>query len=340
MFNRGIGRRPVFATRADYRRFLALLACMSREGLIEVHAFCLMSTHYHLLVRVPEGGDLSRAMMRIQNAYVRWFNRRNERDGPLFRGRFGSKPVETSVYWLVLLRYIDLNPVKAGICSKAASFEFSSSRYYTAGAGPRWLHRSHAAALMLSRHGFRDPVRGYLELVDRPLSDAELELVEARRQAGLGDDPSDILVGGTAAVVEAWMVRAAKNADGLAPSLPLASSEALHASLNRHVAQEPEAMLVARRKRVPRWPVLQAGLLHALCGWRCEQIADVQGCTNGTASRRVRHHRASVQADARYAELAARVGREALEITYAAAVRSPNGVQKNLEPEGGTPNGI
>lgn len=176
VFNRGMGKRVVLATRADYRRFLTLLACVSREKLIEVHAYCLMATHFHLLVRIPKKtGDLSVAMMRLQNAYVRWFNRRNRRDGPLFRGRFGSKPVRSRAYWIVLLRCIDLNPVKAGLVDQAHRYAFSSARCYHQGVGPRWLERRHAARLMHVHHGQADPVVGYRTLMAAPRGDAEVE---------------------------------------------------------------------------------------------------------------------------------------------------------------------
>jgi len=82
VYNRGIDKRVIFATRADYVHFKSLMACSVRRGEIEIHAFCLLGTHFHLLVRIPQGGDLSKAMGRIQNAYARWFNRRSRRSFP------------------------------------------------------------------------------------------------------------------------------------------------------------------------------------------------------------------------------------------------------------------
>src|SRR5436190_877467 len=112
VMNRGIARRTVFETRADRRKFLALLAREVREGGIELHAFVILGTHYHLLVRSLDG-RLSETMRRVQNAYVRWFNRMRRRDGPLFRGRFRSIPLESTRYAHTLIRYIDQNPVEA-----------------------------------------------------------------------------------------------------------------------------------------------------------------------------------------------------------------------------------
>ena len=72
--NRGVARRTMFEVEPDFRYFTSLLARAARRGEIEVHAFCLMATHYHLMVRSPVG-RLSESLRRIQNQYSRWFNR-------------------------------------------------------------------------------------------------------------------------------------------------------------------------------------------------------------------------------------------------------------------------
>ncbi len=85
--NRGLARRTVFESREDFRMFLACMAQAVRRGGIEIHAYCLMSTHFHLLVRSP-CERLFDALRRTQNQYAPWFNRRRRRDGPLIRCRF------------------------------------------------------------------------------------------------------------------------------------------------------------------------------------------------------------------------------------------------------------
>ena len=97
VMNRGITRRTAFENRDDCRAFLAGIARAVRRREIEVHSFCVTTTHFHLLVRSPSG-QLSQAMRRIQNRYVRRFNRSRRRDGPLFRGRFRSRPVDSLTY--------------------------------------------------------------------------------------------------------------------------------------------------------------------------------------------------------------------------------------------------
>ena len=292
---------------------------MARRGLIEVHAYCLMSTHFHLLVRIPEeGGDLSVAMMRIQNAYVRWFNRRNMRDGPLFRSRFGSKPVRTASYWLLLLRYIHLNPVQAGICADPTTYGGSSAQAYSAGRGPRWLRRSHCNALMANRFGRADAVAAYESLMRTPLRPEEVALVRARRTQRAPEDPTDEILGATPAQVREWMVRKAANADGLTPSLPLASDDTLYSAARVREAAHPDATVQPTRVRIALWPILRAGLLHELCGQRCEDVAKRERCATGTASRRIHVHRRLLREDETYAQLAAEVGEAAMRETYGA----------------------
>ncbi len=95
--NRGIARRTLFETGRDCRYFLFRVARSVRRCELEVHALCLMTTHYHMHVRSPRAA-LASAMQRIQNEYVRWFNRSRRRDGTLYRGRFCSRPVRTIAY--------------------------------------------------------------------------------------------------------------------------------------------------------------------------------------------------------------------------------------------------
>jgi REP element-mobilizing transposase RayT len=112
--NRGVAKRTMFDTPEEIRYFLALLAREVRAGRLLVIAFCIMSTHFHLLV-VSLRGQLSGSMQRVQNQYVRRFNRRRRRDGPLVRGRYFSRRVRTDRYRRCVVGYIDRNPVTAKI---------------------------------------------------------------------------------------------------------------------------------------------------------------------------------------------------------------------------------
>ncbi len=139
--NRGLAHRTVFETRRDVRAFLACLARAAHEGRIEVHAYCLLATHYHLLVRSVDG-ELSETMRRIQNGFVRWFNRSRGRDGALFRGRFCSRHVDTLTYQYAVVSYIDKNPVQARLADRAEQYPHGSACHYSRLRGPPWLTRN------------------------------------------------------------------------------------------------------------------------------------------------------------------------------------------------------
>lgn len=81
--NRGVAHRAIFESSAEMRHFLALLALQVRARRLEVHAYCLLNNHFHLLIRSPQGA-LAQVMHFVQWRYSRWFNARRGRDGPLF----------------------------------------------------------------------------------------------------------------------------------------------------------------------------------------------------------------------------------------------------------------
>jgi REP element-mobilizing transposase RayT len=110
VYHRGLERREIFGSRREREHFLELLADIPERFGAEVHAYCLMDNHYHALLCTPRG-NLSAAMHWLNMAYGVWFNRRRERVGPVFAGRFGSVPVEPCALCAVT-QYIHLNPVR------------------------------------------------------------------------------------------------------------------------------------------------------------------------------------------------------------------------------------
>ena len=111
---RGINQQTIFEDDADYRRFLDTLEKYKAVSGYTVFAYCLMSNHVHLLLKVADE-DLDMIMKRIGGSYVFWYNWKYSRRGHLFQDRFKSEPVETDPYFLAVLRYIHQNPVKAKI---------------------------------------------------------------------------------------------------------------------------------------------------------------------------------------------------------------------------------
>lgn len=136
--NRGIAKRTVFENGHDVEQFLELLEAIVLAGWVEIHAFAILTTHFHMLVR-SLAGELPRAMHALLLGYVRWFNRARKRDGSLFRGRYRARLIEDDVYWETVVRYIDLNPVRARMCTVPSEHPFGSARLYSRPNRPAWL---------------------------------------------------------------------------------------------------------------------------------------------------------------------------------------------------------
>ena len=123
---RGIDRKPCFGSEADYQLYLGLIAELSPRFACSVHAYVLMTNHVHLLVTADEPEGASLFMKNLAQRYAQNFNRTSQRCGPLWEGRFRSSPVDSEPYLLTCHRYIELNPVRAGMVSSPADYPWSS----------------------------------------------------------------------------------------------------------------------------------------------------------------------------------------------------------------------
>lgn len=109
--NRGIDRQPIFSDARSYEHFVACLAEMVERFRFRIHAYCLMSNHYHAIIQTPDA-NLSQGMQWLGLSHSSWFNARHNRVGPVFQGRFKSVPVEGGAWALDLSLYVHLNPVR------------------------------------------------------------------------------------------------------------------------------------------------------------------------------------------------------------------------------------
>lgn len=109
--NRGIDRAAIYRDTRDRTHFLELLEAAVTRFQMEIHGYVLMDNHYHLILRVPEG-KLSQCMQWLNVSYGVWFNRRHNRVGPLFQGRYKSVPVSGGSWLHRLSQYVHLNPVR------------------------------------------------------------------------------------------------------------------------------------------------------------------------------------------------------------------------------------
>jgi putative transposase len=123
---RGVNRCAIFIDDDDRHHFRYLLANACREDGVSLHAFVLMDNHVHLLLAAAARGAISHVMRSASQVYVQAFNARHRRCGTLFQGRFKSCLVESDRYLLNVIRYIELNPVRAAMVDRAEAWRWSS----------------------------------------------------------------------------------------------------------------------------------------------------------------------------------------------------------------------
>jgi REP element-mobilizing transposase RayT len=137
--SRGDRREAIYEDDADRARFLEVLGEVASAFNWVVHAYCLMSNHYHLLIETPDA-NLSKGMRQLNGVFTQYSNRRHRRTGHLFQGRYKAILVDADSYLLELSRYVVLNPVRARMVADAGDWPWSS---YGAMVGaqevPGWL---------------------------------------------------------------------------------------------------------------------------------------------------------------------------------------------------------
>ncbi len=138
VMHRRAGGDVLFSDTCDRLFFLSLVEEAVRTTNIEIHAYCLMGNHFHLLIRTPEP-TLDRAMQLVGGKYARYFNDRLGRDGSVCRGRYRAIVVDSERYLLAVSRYIHRNPVELGITSIADYGWSSYSAFLGARPPQEWL---------------------------------------------------------------------------------------------------------------------------------------------------------------------------------------------------------
>ena len=127
IYNRGNNHENIFFESRNYLYFLQRLLEIFNNK-IDLIAYCLMPNHYHLTVIPLNDGEIEKAMQKISTGYTRAINKSLNRTGHLFSGRYKSKLIPDDNYLIHLVRYIHLNPVRAGLVDRLEDWEFSSYR--------------------------------------------------------------------------------------------------------------------------------------------------------------------------------------------------------------------
>lgn len=164
VINRGNAGENIFETNKDREKFLIYLGKAVERFSLTIHTYCLMANHYHLLVETPKA-NLSAAMQWLSVSYAVYYNRKQQRRGHLFEGRFKALLIEADAYLQELSSYIHLNPVRAKLVEKPAAFKWSS---YPAFIGktkaPDWLETRRVLGYFGRKK--RDAVKNYKLFVE------------------------------------------------------------------------------------------------------------------------------------------------------------------------------
>lgn len=177
---RGNAQAQIFMDAEDNMQFLAALRYFKEICGYQIYAYCLMGNHVHLLIRVGANGEgLENIFRRIGARYVYWYNGKYQRVGHLFQARFKSEAVEDDVYLKTVLRYIHLNPVKAGIVGSVREYKYSS---YGAYVNPR----ADSLVDVDFMRGMMDEAQ-FIAYHEKQNADQCMELVPPRKRLSISD---------------------------------------------------------------------------------------------------------------------------------------------------------
>ena len=177
----------VFVDDQDRQQFINILRDSCATHLVAVHAYVLMGNHFHLLLTPQNADGLSRAIQTLGRRYVGWFNHRHQRSGTLWEGRFRSSVIESERYLMSCMRYIELNPQRAGLVGNAEDWAWSSLAHHL-GRKRDALVQDHEIYWMLGNTPFEREI-AYREFLSQAVSATEVMSIThaAVKGAALGN---------------------------------------------------------------------------------------------------------------------------------------------------------
>lgn len=189
VIKRGVDRQPAFFQPRDYELYLAVLAQSAVDYDCQIHAYVLMTNHVHLLVTPDTNRSLPLLMQAMGRKYVQRINRIYDRTGTLWQGRYKASLVQSDRYLLTCYRYIELNPVRAGMSVLPGDYPYSSYRHNALGLEDP-LVTGHPVYTALGREASHRQLN-YRKLFTDHLDETLLARIRATTNACLvlGDDP-------------------------------------------------------------------------------------------------------------------------------------------------------
>lgn len=174
VMNRGHNKAPIFHEDLDNETFLAILRHATQRFDVHVHGFALMKNHFHMQATPQNETALARAMKEIGQRYAAYYNRKHQTMGSVWNGRYKDVLIEDAHQWLRCLKYIDLNPVRAGVVERPEDYVWTSYRAHAMGTYCSWLVE-HPVFMSLAP-GARERYALYRSHCRIPFSSAELAL--------------------------------------------------------------------------------------------------------------------------------------------------------------------
>ena len=188
MIVRGNSRQVVFAEDDDYFAYRSWLKEASEQYDCKIHAYVMMTNHVHILLSAEEPTNISKLSQAVGRRYVPYFNYKYGKSGTLWEGRFKASSIDSEFYLLACYRYIELNPVRAGMVENSADYVWSS--YHANALGEKdSLVTPHSVYLRLGKTKTQRQV-AYKDLFKTPLSDNLITEIRQTTQTGtpLGSD--------------------------------------------------------------------------------------------------------------------------------------------------------
>lgn len=133
IIQRGNNRQAIFVSEGDYTTYLAWLGESAQRYGLQIHAYVLMTNHVHLLATPTQADSVAKTLQSLGRRYVQYFNLNYKRTGTLWEGRYRATVVDAEDYLLACCRYVEMNPVRAGMVKSAAHYRWSSYRHNAQG---------------------------------------------------------------------------------------------------------------------------------------------------------------------------------------------------------------
>ena len=133
IIQRGNNRQKIFKEESDYENFLSLIVKYKSKYEFDIYNYCFMGNHLHLLMKISKGIDLPRLMQGLFQSFRFYYRKKYKYTGYLFQGRYKSKIIDKDTYFLECARYIERNPLRAGIVEDLSRYKWSSYLYYAYG---------------------------------------------------------------------------------------------------------------------------------------------------------------------------------------------------------------